>query len=283
MNPSEVRTIIIQALFSDDDLMDSLVLKGGNALALVHKVGDRASVDIDCSILDEFSDVEDIGNKIRLSLEREFGRYDYSVFDFGFEAKPAKQNEFVPDWWGGYVCTFKLVDQITFEKYKGDYYQLRNRASEVGPSQKKVFKIDISKFEACQDKVIADINDLVVYAYSLEMIAVEKLRAICQQLPDYELNYFRTARARDFYDIHEIVNTKNIDLHSDANLQLIKDMFQVKKVPLEFLAQVKTQRSFHQVDWPSVTSSVSGKISDFDYYFDFVTNLIGQLEALWKK
>jgi hypothetical protein len=37
----EVRRRILIALFSDDELMDILVLKGGNALALVHKVGLR--------------------------------------------------------------------------------------------------------------------------------------------------------------------------------------------------------------------------------------------------
>ncbi len=41
----EVRRLILIALFSDDELMEALVFKGGNALALIHKVGSRASLD----------------------------------------------------------------------------------------------------------------------------------------------------------------------------------------------------------------------------------------------
>jgi len=43
----EVRRRILIALYSDDELMDALVLKGGNALALIYKVGSRASLDMD--------------------------------------------------------------------------------------------------------------------------------------------------------------------------------------------------------------------------------------------
>jgi len=56
-----VRRRILIALFSDDELMDTLVLKGGNALALIYKVGSRASIDMDFSIQSAFSDVEKTG------------------------------------------------------------------------------------------------------------------------------------------------------------------------------------------------------------------------------
>ena len=43
----------IVAMFADDDLMDLLVLKGGNAMDVVLQVNSRASVDLDFSMRDD--------------------------------------------------------------------------------------------------------------------------------------------------------------------------------------------------------------------------------------
>ena len=40
-----IKRAAVVAMFADDDLMDILVLKGGNAMDLVHKVSSRSSVD----------------------------------------------------------------------------------------------------------------------------------------------------------------------------------------------------------------------------------------------
>jgi predicted nucleotidyltransferase component of viral defense system len=55
----EIRRRTLIALFSDDELMNDLVLKGGNALALIYDSGpgSRASVDMDFSIPAEFADL----------------------------------------------------------------------------------------------------------------------------------------------------------------------------------------------------------------------------------
>lgn len=86
----EVRRRILIALFSDDELMNDLVLKGGNALALVYKVGSRASVDMDFSIRDAFSDLDRTGTRIFDTLKREFRSIGYVVFDEKFEIKPSE-------------------------------------------------------------------------------------------------------------------------------------------------------------------------------------------------
>jgi hypothetical protein len=39
MDFREIRRVVITAVFSDDVLFDKLVLKGGNALNIVHQVG----------------------------------------------------------------------------------------------------------------------------------------------------------------------------------------------------------------------------------------------------
>jgi len=46
----EIKRLVIIAMFSDDDLMDRFVLKGGNALDLAYKVSTRASMDVDLSM-----------------------------------------------------------------------------------------------------------------------------------------------------------------------------------------------------------------------------------------
>jgi len=51
---AEIRRHTIIALFSDDFLLNRLVLKGGNALEIAHDLVHRGSVDLDFSIPDEF-------------------------------------------------------------------------------------------------------------------------------------------------------------------------------------------------------------------------------------
>ena len=43
----KIKRLAIIAMFSDDDLMERLVLKGGNALDIVYEIGSRASMDLD--------------------------------------------------------------------------------------------------------------------------------------------------------------------------------------------------------------------------------------------
>lgn len=45
-----IKRAAVVAMFADDDLMDILVAKGGNAMDLVHRVSSRASVDLDFSM-----------------------------------------------------------------------------------------------------------------------------------------------------------------------------------------------------------------------------------------
>jgi len=84
------RTAII-ALFSDDELMDIFVLKGGSALDLVHNVSARASVDVDLSIADDLPHpIEGVREKIARNLERAFETMGYHAFDITIEAVPAR-------------------------------------------------------------------------------------------------------------------------------------------------------------------------------------------------
>ena len=51
----EVRELTIVALFSDYDLMETLVLKGSNVLEIGYGLNSRASIDVDVSMVHDFS------------------------------------------------------------------------------------------------------------------------------------------------------------------------------------------------------------------------------------
>ena len=171
---------------------------------------------MDFSVSKEFQDLKDTERKIFDTLRREFRSIGYEILDEKFEIKPKKSGPDKPEWWGGYMVEFKLVEQSLFQKLKGDVDALRRQSEVLGPLEKRVYSIDISQNEFCEGKVKRQVDDYVVYVYSLEMIAAEKLRAICQQMPAYKYG-LKKPRARDFYDIHQIINENGIDLTSDAN------------------------------------------------------------------
>ena len=74
------RRLVIKALFSDDDLMDIFVLKGGNALNIAYSVNDRASIDIDISMAEDFTDIDEIKRKIENALVTTFAEEKITVF-----------------------------------------------------------------------------------------------------------------------------------------------------------------------------------------------------------
>ena len=114
------------------------------------------------------------------------------------------------------------------------------------------------------------------------MLVVEKIRAICQQMPGYTLRTDKTARARDFYDIHVLMREGNINLATPAALELTRQMFAAKHVGLNLIADLPNQREFHRPDWPSVQDTVRGDLQPFDFYFDFVVQITTALQSLWK-
>jgi predicted nucleotidyltransferase component of viral defense system len=277
----EVRRRILIAMFSDDQLMDALVLKGGNAITLVYQIGDRSSVDMDFSMAERFSNLEDARRRVFTALGREFGSVGYVIFDESFVAKPAQSGGQQPEWWGGYLVEFKLAERSIFEKHKKDLDALRRFAAVLGPQQRRKYSIDISKYEFCDAKIKAEVDDYTIYVYSPEMIVIEKIRAICQQMNDYTITRHKTPRARDFYDIFKVIIERDIDLTTKENLSLFRAIFDAKQVPLKLLGQVGDCRQFHEPDWPAVEASISGTHEPFEFYFNFVVDLVLTLKTLW--
>jgi len=274
----DIRKTIITAVASDDVLVDLLVLKGGNALEIVHQIGARASLDLDFSIEGDFEDPDEIGKRLFAALQDRFDALGFEVFDYQFDPRPS--NGVPGQKWGGYSAEFKLISRSESQRLNHDLEAMRKQSHVIGEaSQRRVFSIEISKHEYCAGRATATVNSFDCLVYTPAMIAVEKLRAICQQFPSYSQRKHPTARPRDFYDIYSVVTSKNVDLAADA--VLLKEMFGIKEVPLSLLAEVTAQREFHRQGWSAVEHAVRGPLKPFDFYFDFVVGEIQKLQSLW--
>jgi len=279
---NEIRRIAITAVFSDDVLFERVVLKGGNALSLVLGLSKRTSLDLDFSIQNDFEDLDDIRNRIKTALEKRFLASGLIVFDFKFELKPKVVRDGQSPRWGGYIVMFKVMEKEKYEK-AGDDDVRRRDSLVIGPGSQRVFTIDLSKYEYVGGKIGLDLDDYAIYVYSPTMIAIEKLRAICQQMPKYTLRGYRTARARDFYDIQLIATLTGMDFCAPENLALVKNIFAAKDVPLELLSNIKDQREFHRPDWDSVKNTARVALAEFDEYFDFVVKRVESMKTLWEE
>ncbi|WP_321471261.1 nucleotidyl transferase AbiEii/AbiGii toxin family protein [uncultured Paludibaculum sp.] len=279
MDFAEIRKLAIVALFSDDELFEQIVLKGGNALNLVYGLSSRTSLDLDFSIENDFTDLEDTRRRIFRALKDRFASAGFVVFDESFGPKPEVLGPHQQHWWGGYELKFKLIEAAKHTALASNVENLRRNALVIGPEQQRKFSVDMSKHEYCEGKLEREMDAFTIFVYSPAMIVVEKLRAVCQQMPGYALRTHPTPRARDFYDIWCVINATGIELAE--HLELARHMFAAKQVPLRLLAGIASQREFHRPDWPAVTASVSGRVEEFDLYFDFVVEQVSALEALW--
>lgn len=256
-----IKILAVQAMFSDDDLVEKLVLKGGNAMVLIHRISARSSVDLDFSLEQDFGDdVVEVAARIQRLLTESFKTDGFHLFDFEMIEKPKAISEDMKDFWGGYELIFKLATAAAYADYGGDLDALRKRALNLGRGTK--FSLDISRFEYVEDKQPADLEGYTIYVYSPVMIVCEKLRAICQQMPEYGPIIKRgragSARPRDFVDIFVLMEKLGLDVGSDKGQQILRSMFAVKKVPLQFLSKVAETYEFHAAGYPAAYSTDRG-------------------------
>jgi hypothetical protein len=278
---SEIRKLIIVSVASDDVLMERLVLKGGNALELIHRIGERASLDLDFSIEDDFENLEEIEKRLFGALRDRFDSAGLVVFDEHLGPRPATPSSKKGVRWGGYVAEFKIISRSRWRELKGDVEAMRREAEVSGPHKGRKFKIDISKYEYCSGKQRAVVDDYECYVYTPAMIGAEKLRAICQQMPGPQMRSHPAPRARDFYDIHAVAVHAGVEFGAAEMRDLVRHMFVAKDVPLALLGDIDKHREFHRAGWPSVELAVRGTLKPFDFYVDFVLAEVAKLQALW--
>lgn len=282
----QIKRLVVKAVLSDDKLFENLVLKGGNAIDLIHQITARASVDIDFSMQEDFpGGADELHRRMDRALTSTFRQEGYQVFDLKMVEKPERLSKDMADFWGGYGFEFKLVSEVLSKTHGPDRIELRKYALNLGQGTK--FLIDVSRHEYVNHKQTRDFDGYVVYVYSPEMIVCEKLRAICQQMPEYGPIIRRmrpaAARARDFVDIYYLVTILGLDVTTDEYRTVIAEMFAKKRVPLSLLGRIEAYREFHRADFAAVQATISPGIvlSDFDTYFDFTLDLAERLKSLW--
>lgn len=279
-----IKKTAIVAMFSDDELMDILVLKGGNAMDIVHQVNSRASIDLDFSASDEI-DFSQVLPKVQAALVRTFEMEGYRAFDIKMSIRPGKMPDELAEFWGGYLVEFKLISVARAESLSGEIDQMRREAINLGQGPK--FTMDISRHEFTEDKQEHELMGYIIYVYSPQMIACEKLRAICQQMPEYSKIIQRSGlgneRARDFIDIEALVKKFNIDIGDEHTQDMVRQMFELKHVPLLFLRDIASTYDFHALGYDQVKATMKPgvELESFKYYFDFVVERCRKLEPLW--
>jgi Nucleotidyl transferase AbiEii toxin, Type IV TA system len=277
---ADIRKLTITALFSDDVLFEQIVLKGGNAMSLVYHISPRVSLDLDFSLAADFENVEEVHARMEHVLADRFNSVGLIPFDVRLTPKPSVQREDLPPWWGGYELRFKLADEKRHRSFGLDRGRLRREAFVLGPNQQKV--LDFSKREYTLGKIRAELDAYTIYVYSPAMIALEKLRAICQQMDGYApTGTTKRPRARDFFDVFIIVTKTGLRFDTPESRELLKLIFAAKAVPLSLLANIPEQRNYHRNDWANVRATIAGPLEEFDFYFDFVVREIEPLHSLW--
>lgn len=275
----KIKNLTIIALASDDELVESLVLKGGNAIDLAYHDDDisRTSYDLDYSIIDgDFNEEEEmISKRIEKTLKQTFLEQNLVVYDYKFYAKPKKANAQTKDFWGGYKAEFKVIEKSIWDLHPENTKKLRTTSIALNPNNSTIFEIEFSKFEFVGQKAPVELDGYKVYVYTPEMIVFEKVRAICQQLPGYKNivpSFSPRARARDFYDIYHIMDSHGIEPGTDENIKLIENIFSAKKVPVQFISEIKNNKNIHLDNWKSVKDTVSANknLDDFNFYFEYV-------------
>lgn len=284
---TRVKRLTLVAMVADDELLEQLVLKGGNAIDLIYGLSERSSMDLDFSVAQDL-DQEAVLPKVQRSLESIFGEAGYVAFDVKMVERPGKMPDELAAFWGGYCIDFKLIQSERARALGFDLEQMRRQAIIFGEGAK--FTIDISRHEYVEEKREAIVDGYTLYVYSPEMIVCEKLRAICQQLPDYGKVVKRASvggksRARDFVDIDALSTKYNINLSTEPSQHLLREMFRIKQVPLSYLGRIGEMRDLHAAEFDTVREAMRAgvKLQPFDYYFESVLDLCRRLEPLWNE
>ncbi|MCA9560626.1 MAG: nucleotidyl transferase AbiEii/AbiGii toxin family protein [Myxococcales bacterium] len=238
---------VLLAIAEDDYLLSRLFLKGGTAIDYqLHEGLGRSSTDLDFSVEGPLPPLHEVERHFTDALTQRFADQPFVAFDITVQEKPRPQppdKTTWPDFWGGYRVSLKLVRRGLWEQLGGaaNLAGVRRQAEVVGDRQHRTFKVEISKHEYVGDHydmvTIAGTGE-VVFAYSVPLLIAEKLRAICQQLPEYPHGH-SAKRSRDYFDILRLATTVADRAGLVALLaQIVPPVFAAKAVPVEWLQRV---------------------------------------------
>lgn len=271
MRIDEVITQTIIALYRVPELSTTLFLKGGSAMRLFDNLTSRLSIDADFSMAGQIEDDKAFFNAVQLNIGKHFRELKFDMIDFKWRRKPKRKKSDRPAWWGGWLAEFKLVSLA----HRGKSIEAKRRHALIPEaSNTSKIEVEISEHEYCGKRRTKWIQGVKILGYSRELLVLEKIRAICQQHPDYAYRLSKN-RSRDFYDIYTL--TESTDDHFSYRCRHhIEKVFEAKKVPLTILKDLwsddfidEQRRGFDQVK-----DTVSGKVHGFDVYVEHLRFLV---------
>lgn len=280
------KRLTVIALSSDDELVEQLVLKGGNAMALAYNIDSRVSADVDYSIPTAFDPetLPTLRDRIERRIVQTFKPEGWVPFDCRLAKKPDPVSPELAAFWGGYELEFKVIAIEQHRLLEGNLNKMRRQSLVTGPGDRRKIEVDISSHEHCEPKHRIDMEGYDVFVYAPILLVCEKFRAICQQMPEYDpivrREPRRSARPRDFLDIHTLMmHFSDIGFDAPESREILSHVFQAKRVPLALLGNISKTYDQHATAWPVVkdTVSIGFDLKEFRFYFDYV---VGLAEAL---
>jgi len=243
-------------------------------MRLFDNLTSRLSIDADFSVEESITNEKTFFNSIKASVGSQFRKFKYDIIDFTWKRKPKKRNADFPDWWGGWSCEFKLVSFR--HRGKDIITKRRNALSPEGANSTKIL-VEISEHEYCGKKRTKMIHGIKVLGYSRELLVLEKIRAICQQHPDYSFRSSKN-RARDFYDIYELTSKAGSEF-ADSCSHHIEKVFAAKEVPMSLLSALwdETFIDEQRRGFDEVKDTVSSRIHDFNVYLEHLRFLVKEI------
>ncbi|UYB50357.1 nucleotidyl transferase AbiEii/AbiGii toxin family protein (plasmid) [Lysinibacillus capsici] len=177
-----------------------------------------------------------------------------------------------------------------YEKHKDNAQKLSTMAVSMEGNKKKI-EIDISLEEYTEPRIAMEIEEYTIYLYSPLMIVYEKIRALCQQLPDYPLASKEKTRARDLYDIYSAISVmlkkNDEDLRQEIlnpkNLYILQEMFAAKDVSYDLMKKIRDYKEELKRDYedrvvPQIPNDES--VPDFEFLFEYNLEIIEELHQL---
>jgi predicted nucleotidyltransferase component of viral defense system len=273
MKIEDAITEVVIAIYGSPSLAKLLILKGGSAMRMFDEQNARLSIDADFSIQDVLTNTDPVFQEMADCFVTRFSAHGFDLIDFKAVKKPKKLRRGFPEWWGGWACDFKLVDK----KHRQKTLETRRRNALIpeGANSPKI-QIDLSEHEYCGKQRTKMIHGTRIRAYSREMLVLEKLRAICQQHPDYPYRQQTKNRARDFYDISALTDDTSDEFIRRCQYHL-QAVFDTKEVPLWILRALWDDDAFideFRLGFDQVKNTVRGRLDDFSTYLERVRFLV---------
>lgn len=275
MTIEEVIRESVVALFSNEILRRTLVLKGGSALFLIQDIDTRLSVDIDFSVSNEVENPDEYFAHVAKALSKHFGKLNFEVFDTAFRRKPRERAETKPRFWAGWYFEFKLID--TNLSSKELEYKQRAALIPDGAASSKI-EIEISEYEYCDSTENVELDGSMIISYPTALLVLEKLRAICQQHSRYPYGKLKN-RARDYFDIYQLVKKYRSPELFEEMRQHLPQVFSAKDVSLDLLKDIFEEEfvEFQASHFGSVEATVKEKTEPFGFYLEQLRFLVAEL------